>query len=186
MKNLALITALLVIYGCAAKGNIESAIDELKGNSINHAIAYLGQPNAYVKLPSLHKYIWTKKSVIEFPSSYYKYDSSGDRYYATEENELEFECTIEIYTNPKFEISSSYVSGDNLGCTEYSSDLKGLHKNSDFRLVQRLNSTKERYCYFICDNNTSHVSSCNNNFIYVNDMQCKKDKKIKSVKKSKK
>jgi len=178
-RTLTLSVLLLVLGGCASKENIESALQGFKGSSIYSAIAHLGTPTSHIKLPSLHKYSWTQKGAIELPSNDYKYDSDGDRYYAPEDNEIDYECTIEIYTNLEFEITSARVSGDNLGCTGYSSDLKDLHKKSNFNLVQRLSSRQDRNCFFICDNGKDYVSSCNNDFINVNGMRCKKDREIK-------
>ena len=178
--------ALIFIFGCASKANIEIALDKLQGSSIKSVIALLGEPTTYLKLPSTHKYTWNKQTVINLPSNDWKYDSAGDRYYSPEDNDLKYECTIQIYTSLDFKIQRSIVSGDSAGCSIYSEDLAGLHTNSDFSLLQGLqggtsvnrSKVNERQCSFICGDGKSYVGSCDEKVIFVGNRQCKKGKKI--------
>ena len=94
-----ILLTLLVLGGCASTENVQIGLNSLKGSSINTAISFLGEPSSYLNLTNRHKYIWNHNAHISLPGGEYRYDSDGDRYYLPTDNDLDYDCEIEIYTD---------------------------------------------------------------------------------------
>ena len=120
-----------LLSGCAAVGNIDKGLQVLKGQPIETAASFLGDPDNYVEMPNSKMYTWVniKNVNLTLPNTPTGYSTSqSGEYpgvsdvvtgYGTKTDRYSFNCKLTFRTDMEGIITSTKVEGDAVGCWDY-------------------------------------------------------------------
>ena len=120
-----------LLSGCAAVGNIDKGLQVLKGQSIETAASFHGDPDNYVEMPNSKIYTWVNIENVNLTLPNIPTDYSTSRSgeypgvsdvvtgYGTKAGRYSFNCKLTFRTDMEGIITSTKVEGDAVGCRDY-------------------------------------------------------------------